>query len=192
MSRVVQQCQESSSLMEVDSNAPESLNVPHPCDVPSNHHQSVRCSRLTASLQQKAGCATRSCGHETQELQAILQNSSFVGSPTKSFLGVSPPLRSGWAGGAANPISHDKTWTRSAYSASHTNLQALREIESSGISFLRGMDHNHILLGSPDFTSHCLSEEISWTNSCQLEPNHGAASCNTASPFHCHVEYFAV
>lgn len=79
-----------------------------------------------------------------------------------SFFGVSPPIRNGWAGGAANPLAHDKTWDKSAYNASHVNLQvslimsqsldqlwskfkfplislqALREIESNGASFLRG------------------------------------------------------
>lgn len=77
------------------------------------------------------------------ELQAILSQNAGGGCAGSFFWGVSPPVRSGWAGGAAiggaaNPIAHDNTWARAAYSASHTNLQALREIESNGVSFLRG------------------------------------------------------
>ena len=40
-----------------------------------------------------------------------------------SFFGVSPPIRNGWAGGAANPLAHDKTWDKCAYNASHVNMQ---------------------------------------------------------------------
>ena len=43
--------------------------------------------------------------------------------PPTSFFGVSPPVRSGWAGGAANPIGHDTTWSRNAIGCSRTNLQ---------------------------------------------------------------------
>jgi hypothetical protein len=40
-----------------------------------------------------------------------------------TYLGVSPPVRCG----AANPWAHNGSWARSAYTASHSNLQALRE-----------------------------------------------------------------
>lgn len=54
---------------------------------------------------------------------------------TSSFLGVSPPVRSGGGGGAANPLAHDHNWMGSAYNASYTNLQALKELDS-GLAFL--------------------------------------------------------
>lgn len=47
----------------------------------------------------------------------------FGGSAAASLFGVSPPVRSGAWGGAANPIAHDATWARSAYNASHASLQ---------------------------------------------------------------------
>ena len=52
-------------------------------------------------------------------LSPLMQNSVMP----CSFFGVSPPIRNGWAGGAANPLAHDKTWDKSAYNASHVNLQ---------------------------------------------------------------------
>ncbi|KAI8471745.1 MAG: hypothetical protein J3K34DRAFT_520274 [Monoraphidium minutum] len=76
-------------------------------------------------------------GSELSELSALLQASrgfpTFARTPTLTYLGVSPPVRSG----AANPWAHDAAWARAAYSASHTNLQALRELDSTGESFLR-------------------------------------------------------
>ncbi len=39
--------------------------------------------------------------------------------------------------GAANPWARDPAWARAAYNASHSNLQALRELDSTGESFLR-------------------------------------------------------
>jgi hypothetical protein len=84
-----------------------------------------------------------------------------------TYLGVSPPVRSG----AANPWAHDRSWTRSAYNASHTNLQALRELDSTGESFLRAggrpaprsaaapggarVDASSLVLASPDPLMPC-------------------------------------
>jgi len=87
-------------------------------------------SRLTASLQ--SSCAAGPAMHEMDELRAILQNSP----PASSYLGMSPPVRSGYSGGAANPLAHDHNWMGSAYNASHTNLQALKELDPSGLHFL--------------------------------------------------------
>ncbi len=53
-------------------------------------------------------------------LHLALQNQNL--SPVTSFLGVSPPVRSGWQGGATNPLAHiarDKTWAQ----GSSSNLQ---------------------------------------------------------------------
>lgn len=108
--------------------------------------------------------------------------------PTTTFLGVSPPVRSGCYGGAANPLSHDWSWKRTAYSASHTNLQALRELDSSGESFLKGKMSGcdaQLVLGSPELAP--LAEAAEWSD---------AASDTTTTteytPFSCHTEYFTV
>jgi len=130
----------------------------------------------------------RSCGMVAQELQAILQNPS--GTPVTTFFGVSPPLRSGM-GGATNPISHDNTWTRNAYSASRNNLQVLRELECSGSSFLQG----DLLEGSPaEFPSRANAIPIpeQQVAAVQRPVTHAPNVCNTNLPFQCRVEYFAV
>ncbi|GBF98800.1 hypothetical protein Rsub_11382 [Raphidocelis subcapitata] len=73
---------------------------------------------------------------ELGELYALLQPCC-ARTPTTTFLGVSPPVRSG----AANPWAHDAAWARSAYSASSTNLEALRELDcAGGRPFLRDAD----------------------------------------------------
>ncbi len=69
-----------------------------------------------------------------------------------TYLGVSPPVRSGCYGGAANPIQHDDSWSARALNASHTILQALRELDSQH-SFLRCTGDYRLLLGSPDVRS---------------------------------------
>ncbi|KAJ9511526.1 hypothetical protein QJQ45_029944 [Haematococcus lacustris] len=69
-----------------------------------------------------------------------LQNTA-DGSPTTTFLGVSPPVRGGCCGGAANPLAKEAAPWRLA---SHQNLQALRELDTDW-SFLSA----HLLCGSP-------------------------------------------
>jgi hypothetical protein len=92
--------------------------------------------------------------------------------PTVTYLGLSPPVRSG----ATNPFTHDRSWTRSAYSASHTNLEALRELDSTGESFLRSgrhaagrlggsggamsVDAAALVLASPDVACCALEEAV--------------------------------
>ncbi|KAL6757003.1 hypothetical protein V8C86DRAFT_2634131 [Haematococcus lacustris] len=96
-------------------------------------------SRLTASLQQ---CSRQQPAQDAPaaELRAILQNTA-DGSPTTTFLGVSPPVRGGCCGGAANPLAKEAAPWRLA---SHQNLQALRELDTDW-SFLSA----HLLCGSP-------------------------------------------
>ncbi|GBF97549.1 hypothetical protein Rsub_10150 [Raphidocelis subcapitata] len=77
------------------------------------------------------------------ELDALLVQPALARTPTVTYLGMSPPVRSG----AANPWAHDRSWARTAYSASHTNLQALRELDSTGESFLRAGRHGSGRLG---------------------------------------------
>ncbi|GAX76468.1 hypothetical protein CEUSTIGMA_g3913.t1 [Chlamydomonas eustigma] len=144
----------------------------------------LRCPILSNSLQQNI--CHRSCGMESQELQAILQNPS--GTPKTTFFGVSPPMRSGM-GGAANPISHDNSWARNAYSASRNNLQVLRELECSGASFLQG----DLIVGSPaEFPSTAYVIPEQHAAAAQRPPTLASNGCTPNLPFQCRVEYFAV
>jgi hypothetical protein len=61
-----------------------------------------------------------------------------------AFYGVSPPVRSG----AANPCSHDPTWARRAYSASHTNLEALRELDGARAELFRMREEHSYAISS--------------------------------------------
>ena len=61
----------------------------------------------------------------TQTQTTTTKNAASESAPmTTTYLGVSPPVRSG------NPLCRDRSWTRTAYSASHSNLEALRELDS--------------------------------------------------------------
>lgn len=71
---------------------------------------------------------------DLSELDALLVQPCAAQTPTVTYLGVSPPVRCG----AANPWAHDQSWAHSAYNASHSNLEALRELDSTGESFLHG------------------------------------------------------
>eukprot|EP00955_Chlamydomonas_euryale_P047918 353839-Chlamydomonas_euryale.AAC.7 len=107
-----------------------------------------------------------------------------------SFFGVSPPLRSS---GAVNPLARDAGWTRSAMSASRTNLQALRELDAaSGRSFLRG----DLLVGSPPV--HLGGSPSGSGCSMGAVPMHmpntssGGSSEGHGMPFACQTQYFVV
>jgi len=100
-------------------------------------------SRLTASLQASGQAPSGQQEAPCSELRAILQNTGDA-YPSTTFLGVSPPVRGGFHGGAANPVVADSTWKSCAYNASHTNLQALRELDN-GLNFLSGS----FIAGSP-------------------------------------------
>lgn len=128
-----------------------------------------------------------------------------VGSPATTFLGVSPPVRGGFFGGAANPLAHDASWKGTAYSASHTNLQALRQLDSTGpISFLRSGPSGdaRLLLGSPLETAALAEEaEASWDEPIEMDspalvpPSRmecNAQAAAAAAPFSCQAQYFAV
>ncbi|KAF6265205.1 hypothetical protein COO60DRAFT_1623901 [Scenedesmus sp. NREL 46B-D3] len=104
---------------------------------PWNSARSSACSQLSG-VQGTIGLTGAQHGHnssfgsasEVELLEIMLKPSD-----APCCLGVSPPVRSGCWGGAANPWSHDRSWKLSAYSASSTNLQALRELDSEGESF---------------------------------------------------------
>lgn len=121
--------------------------------------------------------------------------------PTTTYLGVSPPVRSG----AANPLSHDRSWTKSAYSASHSNLQALRELDSAGEPFLRArsLEGSSLLLGSPEAAGGPLAEaaSVEWRRAgSNASAAAGAGRSGGAvgergseyTPFTCRTEYFPI
>lgn len=118
------------------------------------------------------------------ELLEILEKSGET--PTTTYLGVSPPVRSGCYGGAANPWSHDRSWKSSAYSASHSNLEALRELDQEGESFLKCEPCTaDLVLGSPRLVSSHAQVESSDAGS-------DAPSATECTPFTCHTAYFDV
>ena len=93
-------------------------------------------------------------------------------SPPTTFLGVSPPVRSA---GAANPLVQDWNWRSNAYKSSHSNLQALREIDARGVSFLRMSGDSALLIESPEATGVLGASDCSATtyfsgsrDSCQV------------------------
>jgi hypothetical protein len=105
--------------------------------------------------------------------------------PTATYYGVSPPVRSGCWGGATNPWSHDRSWKLSAYSASSTNLQALRELDSEGESFLKAKDTSCgklVLAGSTD-------APVVDPADCS-DAGSDTTAVNECTPFTCHTEYF--
>lgn len=85
-----------------------------------------------------------------EEIRNIMQFGALLGSPPTTFLGVSPPTRSM---GAANPLVQDAVWKCNARTASRSNLQALREMDAAGVSFLRSgsCGDYRLLIGSPEF-----------------------------------------
>jgi hypothetical protein len=84
---------------------------------------------------------------------------------SSAYFGVSPPVRSGFCGGAANPLAHDSSWMVGAYSASCTNLQALRELDSTGTTFLdhRSSDDSKGSISTPDTSQ--MSDMNDWSDS---------------------------
>lgn len=94
-------------------------------------------------------------------------------------------MRGGFYGGAANPLAHDASWTSfAAYSASHTNLQALRELDARGASFLRSVPSGDpaLVLGSPDLQP--LAEEAA-SDGAAAAP--AAGSLGSSAIHHAHM-----
>lgn len=88
--------------------------------------------------------------------------------------------------GAANPWSHDRSWKLSAYSASSTNLQALRELDSAGESFLRAKESSTgrlVLSGSTAPIVDASAADASDAGS-------DTTAVNATVPFTCHTAYF--
>lgn len=118
-------------------------------------------------------------------LQGMMSDAIPSDSPRKTFLGVSPPTRSM---GVANPLVQDALWKRDPYST-HCNLQALREIDAHGISFLRADNRGdwRLLIGSPessailaDTAADESSEEELRAGTTQARERTSPSSCSTA------------
>jgi hypothetical protein len=107
--------------------------------------------------------------------------------PTASYLGVSPPVRSGCWGGATNPWSHDRSWRLSAYSASSTNLQALRELDSEGESFLKAKDSScgRLVLAGSTAVPVAAADPADCSDA-----GSDTTAVNECAPFTCHTAYF--
>ncbi|GLC37578.1 hypothetical protein PLESTM_000622800 [Pleodorina starrii] len=173
-------CMEAAAMTSFRDTSQQKLLCPRARKCRPDLSQSEQCqrSKLTSSLQ-----AMAAGGEQLGELELILQ-----GHPPdapNAYLGTSPPVRSGCYGGAANPISHDSSWSACALNASHLNLKALRELDSEH-SFLRCTGDHRLLLGSPDLRS--LVEEVAERNSHQSQ----GQSQQALLPFTCRAQYYAV
>ena len=103
-----------------------------------------------------------------------MQGNPQKGHATGCFYGMSPPTRTT---GAANPLGLDSTWRSTAYRATHSNLQALREI--SAPSYLRNSVSGDILCipESPD--CGFLSAELEVFDGEEEDHRASSASCVT-------------
>ncbi len=93
-------------------------------------------------------CATQNCGGA---------NGEAGNSPVTTFLGVSPPVRSG----ATNPWGSSDAWKQTALSASRTNLAALQELCPESTTLLSSQLLLMQGLGSPMRMSYT-PEGASW------------------------------
>ncbi|EIE18558.1 transcription factor NF-E2 [Coccomyxa subellipsoidea C-169] len=136
------------------------------------------------------------------EIRRIMQYGGNCGSPANnSWLGISPPTRTT---GAANPLVQDFNWRSNAYRCSHSNLQALREIDARGVSFLRcssqGGD-SRLLVESPDYglLSADDSQDTTSTTVCYVPPSRESCQATSAAstghlrvgtPLSCQMGFF--
>ncbi|CAL8466055.1 g5591 [Coccomyxa elongata] len=135
------------------------------------------------------------------EIRRIMQYGGNFESPARSsWLGVSPPTRTT---GAANPLVQDFNWRSNAYRCSHSNLQALREIDARGVSFLRcssqGGD-SRLLVESPEYgllsaeDSQNASNTICYAppsrESCQATSAASTGHLRVGTPLSCQMGFF--
>jgi hypothetical protein len=127
------------------------------------------------------------------EIRAIMEFGALLGSQPTTFAGSPPPRTAG----AMNPLVQDFNWKSNAYRASHSNLQALREIDRSlsdayGVSFLRSASHGdcRLLIGSPDFG---FLSDASDQEEYNVYPRHNTCSVASGrdklSPMSCQTRY---
>ena len=86
----------------------------------------------------------------------------------------------------------DWKWQSNAYVSSHSNLQALREIDARGVSFLRANDGQ--LLESPESSGQLAGASDSSTASCYVPPARERCSSEPctrvmAKPLTCQVGF---
>lgn len=127
-----------------------------------------------------------SFGGGSNELELLEIMARPADGPTATYFGVSPPVRSGCWGGATNPWSHDRSWKLSAYSASSTNLQALRELDSEGESFLKAKDTS---TGKLVLAGSTVAPVVDPAD-CNSDAGSDSTAVNECTPFTCHTEYF--
>ena len=103
-----------------------------------------------------------------------VQGNTQKGHTTGGFYGMSPPTRTN---GAANPLGLDSGWRNTAYKATHSNLQALREM--SVPSCLRNNANGDVLCipESPD--CGFLSAEFEVFDGDEEDDRASPASCMT-------------
>jgi len=119
------------------------------------------------------------------EIRRILKDNQMASSPRTTFLGVSPPVRGGLYGGAANPLSQDSNWRRCARMATASSLQALRERDLQGVSFLRSgcVGDSKLLMSSMEHDT-CAGDSLD-------ESESGFVGTESPSqPFACNATYF--
>lgn len=121
---------------------------------------------------------------ERGEINRILKD-QMPGSPRTTFLGVSPPVRGGLYGGAANPLSQDSHWRRCARKATASSLQALRERDLQGLSFLRSgcVGESKLLLASQEY-------DDCGADSTDENDTTFAGTESPRQPFSCNARYY--
>lgn len=102
-------------------------------------------------------------------------------SPKTNVFGVSPPVRGGRCGGAANPMTLDRNWHMHARYAVRHNLQALRE-RSSPLAFPRDIGDPCILVASTDDDQAAVCEDANGHVAMEGTP--------ICEPFACQTRYF--
>lgn len=130
------------------------------------------------------------------EINRILKNSSqAANSPRMTMFGVSPPVRGGQFGGAANPLIHDARWLSCARKVTHSNLQALRErdLKASGTPFFEQhfqsecLGDSKLLFGSMDGSSpYGAGDQLDETDLVITVEDEGCGG----APFSCTARYF--
>lgn len=118
------------------------------------------------------------------ELKNLLMACDVANSPKTTIFGMSPPVRGGRCGGAANHMTLDRNWQlQTNYGVQH-NLQALteRSRHQRSLSASRFLGDPRILVSSAEENSPVGQEEYS--------PIMVAESPVNCVPFACQTRYF--
>lgn len=100
------------------------------------------------------------------------------------MFGVSPPIRGGRCGGAANPMTLDRNWQLHARYGVQNNLQALTERSKHRRHFnnARHIGDPRILVTTTDENNHVGQEALK-----NISTTDGSSNC---VPFTCQTRYF--